>query len=127
MLNTDIFFLYCCAGWGYRWHLQRSLHCINYIILEFTPSTAPLYPPHPALIHGTVSTSIIFVFTYMCTHFCTVFTLPPCALSPPPLPSYRCQPSPLGRTCSAFILHILPTQHQGRKLPTQNLYKQSVE
>jgi hypothetical protein len=37
---------------------------LNYIILELTPSFAPLYP-----IHGIFSTDIIFSLTCMCTHF----------------------------------------------------------
>jgi hypothetical protein len=39
------------------WHLQRFLQGVKYIILEFTPSTAFLYP---SPIPGTVSTGIIF-------------------------------------------------------------------
>jgi hypothetical protein len=44
------------------------LQFIKYIILEFIPSTALLYPPSLPM-PGIVSTSIIFAFTYMCTHF----------------------------------------------------------
>jgi hypothetical protein len=46
-------------------HLQRFLQCINYIILEFTPSTTLLYFLSP--IHETVSVGIIFAFTYTCS------------------------------------------------------------
>jgi hypothetical protein len=47
------------------WHLQRFLQCVKYIILEFIPSTALLYPRLP--IPGMISTGIIFALTYMCT------------------------------------------------------------
>jgi hypothetical protein len=73
------------------WHFQSFLQCINYIILEFTPSTTPLYSPSP--IHGIVSTGAIFAFAYICTHFLhhihppTPFSWhlpPPMGDSPPP-------------------------------------------
>jgi hypothetical protein len=54
-------------GGGTLWHLQRFLQCIKYSILEFTPYTSLLHSP--SSIPGTVSTSIIFAFTYMFTYY----------------------------------------------------------
>jgi hypothetical protein len=52
-------------------------------------------------ILGIISTGIIFVFTYMYTHFLYKFHSPtPCSVISPP---NWCQPSPLGRTCSDFV------------------------
>jgi hypothetical protein len=42
----------------------KVLTIYQYIILEFHPSTIPLYPPFSSLL-GIVSTGIIFAFTYM--------------------------------------------------------------
>jgi hypothetical protein len=61
-----------CSG-STLWHLQNFLQCNKFIILQFTPSTALFYCPFP--IPGMVSSGIIFVFTYKCTHFCTILTL----------------------------------------------------
>jgi hypothetical protein len=44
----------------------KVLTMYQYITLEFTPSTALLYPPPP--IPGIVSMGIIFAFIYMGTH-----------------------------------------------------------
>jgi hypothetical protein len=45
-------------------YLRTFLQCIICILFEFTPSTALFHPP--SWIPGTVSTAIIFAFTYMC-------------------------------------------------------------
>jgi hypothetical protein len=50
------------------WHLQRFLQCIYSLLLPFSFIPPPLIP-------GVVSTGIIFAFTYMHRHFCTIFTL----------------------------------------------------
>jgi hypothetical protein len=68
--SSSLFLFLSCSvvmGWDTSWHLQRSLQCINYIILEFNLSTIPLYSS-PTMIHGTVSTGYIFPFTCTCTH-----------------------------------------------------------
>jgi hypothetical protein len=58
---------YCCAGWGTLQHLQRFLQRIKYIILQHTPPL--LSPIAPTLIPGTISTGLIFAFTYLCKHY----------------------------------------------------------
>jgi hypothetical protein len=76
---TQIFFLFIAVlGGGTLQHLQRFFQCIKYIILEFTPL---LHSPPP--ISGTVSTSIIFAFTYICTHYLHC-THPPTLFPTPP-------------------------------------------
>jgi hypothetical protein len=54
----------------------------------------------PPLIPGVVSTDTVFAFTYMYTFYCTISALLPPFPNTSPLP---CQPSTLGRTCSAFL------------------------
>jgi hypothetical protein len=56
----------------------------------------------PPLILGVVLTGIIFAFIYMYTHFIAMYP-PSSPLSSTPPPSHWCQPSPLGRTCSALL------------------------
>jgi hypothetical protein len=79
-------FFNCCAGWGYI-DLQKFLQCIKNIILELTLSAALVQPPIP----GTVSTGIIFAFTFICIHYCH---LPPTTIL---------LPLPLGSTCSTLL------------------------
>jgi hypothetical protein len=45
---------------------------------------------------------IFFAYTYMCIYFIVPYS-PSYPLSSTLLPSHWCQPSPLGRTCSALL------------------------
>jgi hypothetical protein len=42
--RSYLFFFTVVQGGGALWHLQ-----INYMVVEFTPSTASLYPPTPTV------------------------------------------------------------------------------
>jgi hypothetical protein len=66
-------FVYYCAGWEYIVAFIKFLQCINYIIPEFTPFIILLYYPL-SLTLGTVSTGIIFPFTYMCAYSYTLIS-----------------------------------------------------
>jgi hypothetical protein len=55
-------------------------------------------PPNP----GVVSTSIIFAFTFICTHFIASYA-PAYPLSLTPPSSHWSRPSPLGKTCSTLL------------------------
>jgi hypothetical protein len=68
------------------------LQCNKYIISEFTPSTALRSP----LIPGTISAGIIFAFSYMYTHYFSVFIFLP--LFPTRSPTLPCP-----RTCSVLL------------------------
>jgi hypothetical protein len=88
---------------------------------EFTSSTILFLTPHsPILIPGVVSTSIIFTFTYMCTHFIALYS-PSYLLSPTLYPSHWCQPSPLGRTCSTLLFSNFVRRKKKRKDKTKNM------
>jgi hypothetical protein len=63
-------------------------------LLSFTPLS-----PTP----GVVSIGVIFAFTYMCIHFCTIFTFLPLSPPPPHLPLLPIPPASCCRTCSAFL------------------------
>jgi hypothetical protein len=68
---------------------------------EFTPSTAPLYPPTPDSwnsynrYHYCIC-MLMYTFSALYSLYYPLF--------PPPPPSHRCQPSPLGRTFSTVLL-----------------------
>jgi hypothetical protein len=68
-LNFILFYFIVVQGGGTLWHLQKFLQCIKCIIVEFTPSTALLYPPPFSPIPGVVLTSLIFVFTCICIKY----------------------------------------------------------
>jgi hypothetical protein len=53
-------------SWDTLWYLHRFLQCINYFILEFTPSTAPIIPLYS---WDSFNRYHFFAFTYMCAHF----------------------------------------------------------
>jgi hypothetical protein len=89
-----VLFFIVVLGGGTLEYVQRFLQCVKYIIPKFTYSTALFHPPN--LIPGTVSTGIIFTFTYMCInhlhhiHPPTSFpatSAPPTSLTPTPVPN----------------------------------------
>jgi hypothetical protein len=62
-LSCSLFYFllsyYCCTR-GTLWYLRK---CLQYIIVEFIPSSILLYPSSP--IPGIVSAGLIFPFTHM--------------------------------------------------------------
>jgi hypothetical protein len=77
------------------------LKCISDFILEFTPSTAHLYPPPPQ-ITGLSSSGLISALTCMCTHF-LLYVLPPTTFPGHILPSHWYQPCSMGKTFSTLL------------------------
>jgi hypothetical protein len=73
---------------------------INYIILEFTPSTAPLYLSSPDS-WNSFNRYRFYIYMHVYTFFAPhSFSYP---LSPPLPPLHWWQPSSLGRTCSTVL------------------------
>jgi hypothetical protein len=99
--SAHCFFFIVVLGRGTLCHLQRFCKCINYFILEFTPSTTHLCPPSPQ-ISGLVSTGTIFSLTCMCTHF-SHHIHPPIPFPGHILPTHLYQPCPLGRISSSLL------------------------
>jgi hypothetical protein len=84
---------------GVTLHLQRFL---QYVVLEFTPSTIFLYSSLSP-IPGVVSTGLIFPFIYTCTQ-CLHCIYPPVPFPHLlPSPTGTNSPSQTGRTCSALL------------------------
>jgi hypothetical protein len=97
--------------WGYICSIyKRTLKCIKYIVLKFTPSTALFHLP--PLIPGTVSAGIIFVFTYMCIHYLQLMHLP--VPSPPQL-----SPLPPVSTSISLLLPAEPVLPISLLLPAE--------
>jgi hypothetical protein len=70
------FFLYCMLCGGTLWHIQSFLKMCQLSHTWIHPFLiSPLSLPSP--IHGTVSTVIIFAFTFMCTHYLHHIHSPP--------------------------------------------------
>jgi hypothetical protein len=60
-----LFFIFIVVlGGGTLWHLQKFLQNVDYVIREFTPSTALLHLPPQ--MPGTVSIGIIFKWWCTC-------------------------------------------------------------
>jgi hypothetical protein len=75
---THIFFLIVVLSGDILGHLQSFLRCINYIILKFTPSTAPLYSRFSDSWNSFNMYHLhLHAFTCMCIRFFPVFTLLP--------------------------------------------------
>jgi hypothetical protein len=87
--------LYCCAGWGTLWHFQSLLQCIKYIILEFTPSTALLYP-HSPNSWKFQQVSFLHLHTYVYIFLCSIHPpIPfPYHLHPPTGANHPSSPPP---------------------------------
>jgi hypothetical protein len=85
-------FFYCFVGQGYIVAFTKALTMCQIHHTWIHPSIALFYPSPP--VPGTVSTGIVFTFTYMCTHYFHHIhpptPLPPHtpSLAEPILPSY---------------------------------------
>jgi hypothetical protein len=84
-IQTSIFFIVL-LGRGTLWHLQKSLQCIRYIILEFFPSTILLFSPCP---HSWNSFNRNHFSIYVQEYTAFVLSSPSHTLSPHPSPSYN--------------------------------------
>jgi hypothetical protein len=98
-----IFSLYCCAGWEYVVAFTKVLTMYQ-IYLTLPPSPLSFIPSPP--IPGTVSTGIIFAFTYLYTLFA-------------PYSSYYFLNTP-------FPYHLSPSPVARPLPPQQNLFYPSV-
>jgi hypothetical protein len=92
--NVLLFYFY--AGWGVHCGIYKS----SYNISKISSLNSPFHYSPLSLIPGTVSTGLIFPFTYMCTQ-----NLHPIH---PPIPFPHLLPPPLvptspDRTCSALL------------------------
>jgi hypothetical protein len=97
-----------------HWHLQKFLQCTKYITFEFTPPLLSFIPP--PLVPVTVSTSIIFAFTYMYTNY--FHCIHPPVLFPYHLP-LPLVPTPTAalpsRTCSALLFSNFVEEKRQKK------------
>lgn len=82
-----MWYLFYCVGCRYIITFTKLLTICQIVILEFfSPLLSSI---SPSLILGTVSSVIIFAFTYMCMHYLHHIHILP--LSPLASPSHWCQ------------------------------------
>jgi hypothetical protein len=106
-----------------RWHwmyiFTHKYLLMHQYVQSPLPSTGTSHPfwhsPFsPLSVSGTVSTGIIFAFTYMCTRFLHNIHLPTLFLCHLSHPTHWCQPSLLDRTCSSSCAPILYKKNKKR-------------
>jgi hypothetical protein len=98
-LSTFFLIVFVALGGGTLEYLQKFLQCVKYL-------NSPLYCSLSASLSqfpGTVSTGIIFAFTYMCLHYLPPPPTPPATPTPTLTPTFPFYPLPLGRTCITLL------------------------
>jgi hypothetical protein len=106
LLYIDMFFKIVVLGGGTLLHccIVRFLQCINYIILEFTPSSTSLYSPSADSWNSFNRYYFcIYMHVYMCFALYSLYY----PFSIPLALSQWCQSSPLSRICSVLLFSDL--------------------
>jgi hypothetical protein len=99
--SIAFFPLYCCAGWGYIVASANVVSVYQLYHIWIHPFHRYSLSPSPRFMEEFQQVS--FFHLHACVHSFAPYSLS-YPLSPPPSPSHWCQPSSLGRTCSALLV-----------------------
>jgi hypothetical protein len=99
--SIAFFPLYCCAGWGYIVASANVVTVYQLYHIWIHPFHHYSLSPSPRFMEEFQQVS--FFHLHACVHIFAPYSLS-YPLSPPPSPSHWCQPSSLGRTCSALLV-----------------------
>jgi hypothetical protein len=99
--SIAFFPLYCCAGWVYIVASANVVTVYQLYHIWIHPFHRYSLSPSPRFMEEFQQVS--FFHLHACVHSFAPYSLS-YPLSPPPSPSHWCQPSSLGRTCSALLV-----------------------